>query len=72
MPWRLIINNFIIVELATLTREGEGSTAKTVVKVLPGEKVDELIKKYQAMVEAKKKEEKIKEKQREAIKMDSW
>ncbi len=42
------------------------------IKVLPGNKVDELIAKYQAMVEAKKKEEKQKERQREAAaKMDS-
>lgn len=59
------------VELATLTREEVGSTTKTVIKVLPSDRVDELIAKYQAMVEAKKREEKEKEKQREAAKMDT-
>ena len=41
------------------------------IKVMPGERVDELIKKYQEMVEAKKREDKEKEKQREATKMDT-
>ena len=60
----------LIVELASLTREGEGPNAKTVIRVIPGEEVDELIKKYQEMVEAKKREEKEKEKEREATKME--
>ena len=58
------------VELASLTREGEGPNAKTVIRVIPGEEVDELIKEYQEMVEAKKREEKEKEKEREATKME--
>lgn len=56
------------VELATLTREGEGDRARTVIRVLPSEEVDALIKRYQEAVEAKKKEEKEKEREREAKK----
>ena len=67
--WLLL--SLLTVELATLTREGEEPNAKTVIKVMPGERVDELIKKYQEMVEAKKREDKEKEKQREATKMDT-
>ena len=55
-------------ELATLTREGEGDKAHTVIRVLPSEEVDMLIKRYQEAVEAKKREEKEKEREREAKK----
>lgn len=58
----------IVVELATLTREGEGDDAKTVIRIVPSEEIDALIAKYQEEVEAKKKQEK--EKQKESFKMD--
>ena len=41
--------------MATLTREGEGDSAQTVIKVLPASEVDQLISKYLELVEAKKK-----------------
>ena len=45
----------LAVEMATLTREGEGVMARTIIRVLPASEVDQLISKYLEMVEAKKK-----------------
>ena len=70
-PWLLSCVYWLVcyaVELATLTREGEGDKARTVVRVLPSEEVDVLIKRYLEAVEAKKKEDKEKEREREARK----
>ena len=52
------------VEIATLTRIGEGADARTVIKTLPSTEVDILIKEHQDRVEQEKlekaKEEKAK------------
>ena len=39
-----------------MTREGKEGEEKTVIRVLPGDEVDVLIKKYQEELEAKKRE----------------
>ena len=57
-----------LVEIATLTRTGEGVAARTEITVLPGEEVDRLIKEYEAQVEAKKREERAKEERAKAEK----
>ena len=54
----------LTVEIATLTRVGEGADARTVIRTLPSTEVDVLIKEHQDRVEQerleKAKEEKAK------------
>lgn len=52
------------VEIATLTRVGEGETAVTKISVLAGEEIDRRIQAYLKSEEERKKEEKVKEAER--------
>lgn len=54
----------LTVEIATLTRVGEGEAATTKIKVLPGADVDARIQEYLRKEEERKKEEKAKEAER--------
>lgn len=61
---KLALPRQITVEIATLTRIGEGADARTVIRTLPSTEVDVLIKEHQDRVEQEKlekaKEEKAK------------
>ena len=47
-------------EIATLTRVGEGEAGRTEIRVLPAEEVESLIRDHVTREEARKKEEKAK------------
>ena len=54
------------VEIATLTREGSGDKAKTLLRVLTAKEVDDLIADYLRQVEEKKQEKERLEKEKAA------